>query len=432
MATIPKVEATRGAAPGVPGALPESSSVYLKPGVMFGSVKPVTDLVRPSVFDQTLKNVVPKFKIESSKLETPPPNLQRMSASDQVNILKKDLPLPYGNTGNIMDVLGAAGKALTGSASIDEVVMRMAQKEYKAAIKVVDLESKEIKTFPYIIVNAIQKRYLQRYQVVSTFDDNMLYLFGEQPVSVTFTCAAYDLENHNWARSLENFYKTEANAYTATRARKITYITVDNWLFEGAWIELSPQGSSLEPGITRFGITLILTGVLNLSSQYTEMPTTNRTMSENEQKNVAAADAYAVATQAAAAAAGMALPGALGLRTISPNLLTASNTNPTTPGSNSAVSDFLSQWRNRAGGSFADQHLQKMTGISTVFSSPAVQTKLANAAPESGAVPAGVVASSVTKAPAVTRAVTSAALPSFMQIDPNTLRAAGLSSSIKF
>lgn len=233
----------------------------------------------------------------------PPQMVPVINASAQSAVHKSTKPLPYGNFDEMKSQLGAAAPGLSGNVNIEEVVMREGHTQYKAAIKVVDLETKTIESFPYIVVNGMQLRHVQKYQLVSTFDDNILYLFGDQPVSVSFTCMAHDLKNANWFRSLQKFYTETASAYRAASLRKITYIAVDNWLFEGAWVELTPQNNAHEPGVVRFGISLILTGVQDLLGE--TLPPIGQVMPTPETSAVDAAQVYKMAENAMFAASGV-------------------------------------------------------------------------------------------------------------------------------
>ncbi len=279
-------------------------------GAATTAVKKVSAAVVPGTVaaDSSLSRVrgnnEPAAKIGGGSPESRPPQVMPMiGASAQSAVHKSTKPLPYGNFDEMKAQLGPAAPGLSSSVNIEEVVMRHAHTQYKATIKVVDLETKTIESFPYIVVNGMQLRHVQKYQLVSTFDDNILYLFGDQPVSVSFTCMAHDLKNANWFRSLQKFYTETANAYTAASLRKITYIAVDNWLFEGAWVELTPQNNAHEPGVVRFGISLILTGVQDLIGE--TISPIGQALPTPETAVVDASQAYKLAETAMFAASGL-------------------------------------------------------------------------------------------------------------------------------
>ena len=188
------------------------------------------------------------------------PELQNANA-----IIKDVKPIPYGDIERMKALLGDASGGLTKQVDIPEVVLQVNHKPHKTNIKLLDTIHRSIENFPFFTVTGMNFKEAQRYQLLQTFDSDFLYLFGDSPVMASFSCAAYDMDNANWFRSLYNFYKTKAAAYVATAAKKVFYLHVNNWLFEGAWLSLTATKDQESNGVVRFQIDMLVSGVSNLS-----------------------------------------------------------------------------------------------------------------------------------------------------------------------
>lgn len=170
-------------------------------------------------------------------------------------------PLNYGNYTALENA-----QELETAYTLDDVVMHCNRAPQKAVIKVYFAKDKSTANFPFFILRSFQLRTEQKMQLYEAFDTSFVYLFGEKPLVAEFTLSAYDMKNADWFRNFFTKYRSLFAGYQAATQQAITYIMVNDILFEGVMINLSPQKNIESNEIVHMGLTMVLTGINFLGS----------------------------------------------------------------------------------------------------------------------------------------------------------------------
>lgn len=162
---------------------------------------------------------------------------------------------------------------------------------HPAAIKVVQKASKGSDTdlmpvYTKFILQSVQEAHFERYQIVETFNDFYVFMFGERPPIYSFSGTLINSQNINWVQDFMLLYETFFRGTRCVEANAEVRLTYGGRSIAGYILNVSNQTSAaVEEGVP-FSFQMLVTkrSYLGLSLDFNTQITAGSVASQSDMK----------------------------------------------------------------------------------------------------------------------------------------------------
>lgn len=139
------------------------------------------------------------------------------------------------------------GDAVTAS-------IRIRGRDIKKNNEIVDY----IPAYTKFILEGVDESYEERSQVVETFGDHYVFMFGQRPSIINFRGTLINSVNHNWLQDFMFFYDNYMRGTKAVELQARTILTYGGRQIEGLMLRTSNQTNAISEEGVPFNFSIIL------------------------------------------------------------------------------------------------------------------------------------------------------------------------------
>jgi hypothetical protein len=123
----------------------------------------------------------------------------------------------------------------------------------------------EVDQYADFILQSVSEERVEKSQIVETFGDSFIFLFGERPRLVTFQGVLVNSEDFNWRSQFLHNYEQFLRGSKLVQRNARAFIAYDSIVLEGYPIQMNIIENSEEPNLVRFQMVMFLTNHADFS-----------------------------------------------------------------------------------------------------------------------------------------------------------------------
>lgn len=116
------------------------------------------------------------------------------------------------------------------------------------------------------IIQSVQEQRAEKQQIILTFGEPYLFLFGEQPRMITVTGVLLNTEDFNWRAEWWENYDRYLRGTQCVRMKTRVYLSWDDIVVEGYILMANTSEAAQEQNYVQFSFQMFLTNYQNISS----------------------------------------------------------------------------------------------------------------------------------------------------------------------
>lgn len=125
----------------------------------------------------------------------------------------------------------------------------------------------QVYTTTDFILSSVNEQDAEKYQIIETFGDNILYFYGERPSVYSFSGNLLNTNNHQWRNNFYRMYKDRFRGTRCVENKTRAYILYEDIIVEGYILNLSMTLSSNETKVVPFSFSMYITNQANVNSK---------------------------------------------------------------------------------------------------------------------------------------------------------------------